>query len=107
MSQAELRRFASAVQETPVCLDAYRTVATAGEMAAQMRRDGYDVTDAEVEETVRRGGDLTDEDLDHVAGGSLVAIGIVGGCLLGLGLAVAGTVSTVILAAKGHQTVDW
>jgi len=94
MSQAELQRFATALQGTPVLAEAYRSAATPLDLAAQLRADGYAVTDAEVEEVHRNGTELSDEQLDTVSGGvvaaalaSIVGIGAIGvlaGAIIGI-----------------------
>ena len=70
MSQAELARFVATAQQTPSILDRYRTLATPADVAAQLRNDGYDVTDGELEVATRHGTELSDEQLDGVAGGT-------------------------------------
>lgn len=97
MSQAELERFAAAVQESPSVLDGYADLVTAREMAVRLRQDGYDVTDAEVEEAARKGGDLSDEQLDQIAGG-------LPGMILGT-LVVGAVASGIILAAGVGVTI--
>ena len=92
MSQSELQRFAAAVQAAPAMLDAYKDAAAPGDLAAQLRRDGYDVTDAEIADASERGRELSDDQLDHVTGGEA---GVIIGGLIAIG-AVA-TLTTVAL----------
>lgn len=95
MSVAELERFAAAVKADPALVESYNGL-TAGQMAARLRDGGYDVTDEEVSEAERRGTELSDEDLDGVAGGSLLGLAAVG-LALGGGAAVVGAVAGVLI----------
>ena len=104
MSQAELQRFAAAVQATPALAEAYRAAATPVELAARLRADGYVVTDAEVEEVHRSGAELSDEQLDDVSGGvvaaalaSIVGIGAIG--------VLAGAIIGIVAAAAKRGTL--
>lgn len=73
MSQAELQRFAAAVQAEPALAERYATAATPAELAQRMRADGYDISDAEVAEAQARGSELSDGQLDAVSGGFAVS----------------------------------
>lgn len=103
MSQAELERFVAVVQNAPEIVEAYRTATTTAELASLLRRDGYDVTQAELDEIARRGSELSDEQLDQVSGGIGVAAVIaalgVGAVAMGLygGLAYVAGVATATL----------
>lgn len=99
MSQTELQRLAVAVQEQPAVAERYAMVGTPEELAARLRADGYDVTEEEIAESVRRGEQLSEEQLDQVSGGALVATALVGGAV-GLGaLFLAGAAGLVTWAA--------
>lgn len=95
MSQTELQRFAAAVQTDPTLVRRYDTATTPADVAALLRRDGYDVTDAEIEEAARLGRELPDEQLDLVTGGGILVGGLVVlGIVAALGTAaVAGAVA--------------
>lgn len=69
MSQAELQRFAAAITDETASAERYRGAATPADLATLMRADGYDVTDDEVTAVLRRNVELTDSQLDAVAGG--------------------------------------
>ncbi|SMH30356.1 Nif11-like leader peptide family RiPP precursor [Azospirillum agricola] len=74
MSQAEIERFVTAANTTPALIETYRTATDAADMATRLRADGYDVTDAEIAAVIAGHGnaELSDEELDGVAGGSRV-----------------------------------
>ncbi|MBP2230952.1 Nif11-like leader peptide family RiPP precursor [Azospirillum agricola] len=77
MSQVDIQRFAAAVQADPSLLDAYRDIADPAALVARLRADGYDVSDDEIAAAIRRGRELSDEQLDQVSGGGvLVAVGV-------------------------------
>lgn len=101
MSQAELERFVAVAQNAPEIVEAYRTATTTAELATLLRRDGYDVTEGELDEIARRGSELSDEQLDQVSGGigvaaviaalgvGAVAMGLYGGLTYVAGVATA------------------
>ncbi|WP_431858160.1 Nif11-like leader peptide family RiPP precursor [Azospirillum sp.] len=104
MSHVELQRFAAAVQESPALLDSYKTAASPADLAARLRGDGYDVTDAELEEVTRAGSELSDDQLDAVSGGlvaelAATAVGIAGLTALG------GAILGIVLGAKKAGTI--
>lgn len=99
MSQAELERFAAAVQADPALVRRYDTASTPADVAALLRRDGYDVTDAEIDEAARRGRELSDDQLDLVTGGGLLVGGLVA---LGIIIAV-GTAAFAGAVAKSRE----
>lgn len=93
MSQAEIQRFASAVQAEPALAEAYVNASSLAEVAARLRTDGYDVTDGELAECLRHGEQLSEDDLDRVTGGVVVSFGtMVGATVLVGALTVAGVV---------------
>lgn len=69
MSQTELQRFATAIKNQSALAERYTAAATPADPAMLMRADGYDVTDDEVTAVLQRNGELTDSQLDAVAGG--------------------------------------
>lgn len=69
MSRSELQRFADEAEKAPVPLDRYGGMATVADLAARLRQDGYDVSDAEIEEA-RLGAAQSD------GGVFVVAIGV-------------------------------
>lgn len=69
MSQSELLRFATAIENQPALAERYGVAATPADLAALMRTDGYDITDDEVTELLPKNDELTDQQLDSVAGG--------------------------------------
>lgn len=75
MSQTEFQRFVTAMQTTPALAETYSTATTPADLAGRLRADGYDVTEAEVQDGLRQAaastGELSDEQLDGVAGGFL------------------------------------
>lgn len=82
MSQAEMDRFAAAVLDNAALAESYKDLTDAAAVAARLRADGFEVTDAEVEDAARSGQTLSEEQLDGVAGG---AIGLVFGALTLIG----------------------
>lgn len=82
MSRTELERFAAAVNESVSLAQGYKDLTNAAAVAARMRADGFDVTDAEVEDAARSGRDLSEDQLDRVVGGSL---GLAFGALTAIG----------------------
>jgi len=93
MSQSELERFAASVQATPALLDAYKDAVVPEDLATLLRRDGYDVTDAEIAEVSERGRELSDDQLDQVTGGDLGLV--VGGLTAIAAVGVLGTVAVL------------
>ncbi|MBP2230948.1 putative ribosomally synthesized peptide with nif11-like leader [Azospirillum agricola] len=95
MSQTELDRFAAAVSDNPALAQDYKDLGSAAAMAARLRADGYDVSDAELEDAARSGRTLSDEQLDRVTGG---ALGLVFGALTAVGaVATFGTVAVLAI----------
>ncbi|WP_147395296.1 Nif11-like leader peptide family RiPP precursor [Azospirillum cavernae] len=75
MSQSEIERLLAAVTSTPDLIASYHTAADAAELAQRLRADGYDISEADIIGRLADGADgaeLSDEDLDGVAGGSRV-----------------------------------
>ncbi|RJF78452.1 Nif11-like leader peptide family natural product precursor [Azospirillum cavernae] len=70
MSQTEFQRFVTAMQATPALAETYNTAATPADLAGRLRADGYDVTEADITDQAADGAELSDEDLDGVAGGA-------------------------------------
>ncbi|MBP2230954.1 Nif11-like leader peptide family RiPP precursor [Azospirillum agricola] len=95
MSQAELERFATAALNEPALAERHAAAANLAELAARLRADGYDVTDAEVADAHRRSVELPDEMLDQVSGGAGVLLGLGGLALVG------GLVFGAVVAADG------
>lgn len=72
MSQSEIERLLAAVTSTPDLIASYHTAADAAELAQRLRADGYDISEADIIGRLADGAELSDEDLDGVAGGSRV-----------------------------------
>ncbi|WP_029009205.1 Nif11-like leader peptide family natural product precursor [Azospirillum halopraeferens] len=87
MSQAELQRFTTAMLNDPGLAERYVAAGSVAELAALLRRDGYDIADAEIEAARRRSTEMTDEELDGITGGGFVfglaGITLVGGLVIG------------------------
>ncbi|RJF78454.1 Nif11-like leader peptide family natural product precursor [Azospirillum cavernae] len=98
MSGSGLERFAAAIQAAPSLLDAYKDATTPAELAALLRRDGYDVTDTEIAAAAEQGRDLSDDQLDQVTGGS---IGVILGGLIAVGaVATLGAVAVLGIVSR-------
>lgn len=69
MSHTELQRFASAALNDTALAGRYAAVRSPADLAGLMRADGYDVTDDEVAAAFHKDPDLSDDQLDAVAGG--------------------------------------
>lgn len=100
MSLSELQRFADTLSAQPALVDAYSANATPSELAGHLRRDGYEVTDEEVEAAYNAGSELSDEQLDQVSGG-FVGILIAAGVLAGIGAGGLLALGAVIPATVG------
>ncbi|SMH28695.1 Nif11-like leader peptide family RiPP precursor [Azospirillum agricola] len=98
MSQTDLQRFADAIRTTPDLLERYAGLAGPAEVAAQLRADGYDVSGDEVEAGMSRGRELSDEQLDQVSGGSILATAAIGVAVGAGALFAAGVAGTWIWA---------
>ncbi|SMH28696.1 Nif11-like leader peptide family RiPP precursor [Azospirillum agricola] len=105
MSQAELQRFAAAVQADPALAESYGTAATPAELAARLRADGYDIGDGELAAAHRGGSELSDEQLDGVSGGFVVATVMANLFALGLGGALVGAVAGIVADSARRGTL--
>lgn len=106
MSQAELQRFAAAVQAEPALAERYATAATTAELAERMRADGYDIAEAEVAAAQARGSELSDGQLDAVSGGLAVSAVIAANIFaLVLGGAVVGSAIGIVADAARKGTL--
>lgn len=86
MSQSELQRFAARLQAEPSLVGSYQLVNTVEDLATRLWEDGYDVTDAEVQAAYQAGCELSDAQLDQVAGGILLELPIIAGVLAAIGI---------------------
>lgn len=101
MSHTEVQRFATAVQSAPGLIDSYRTASTPAELGARLRSDGYDIADDEIAEYQRRSTELTEDQLDQVAGGGLLTLGVVVGSMVGA-LLIGGAIPAVLTAIQNR-----
>ncbi|MGQ9367164.1 Nif11-like leader peptide family RiPP precursor [Azospirillum sp. A39] len=85
MSQTELQRLAVALQADPGIGERFRDASDAADLSARLRAAGYGITEEEAAEMARRATELSDDQLDQVAGGFVATA-----------VAVAGTAATVV-----------
>lgn len=104
MSQAELERFAMAVQALPQLAASYGEASNAADLAVRLRSDGYGVTDAEVAASLERGAELSDSQLDQVSGGLVAELAATAVGLAGLGI-LGGVVAGIVATAHRNGTI--
>lgn len=114
MSGVELQRFAAAIEDNPSLAERYALATTTAELAVLMQADGYDVGEEELtaaqQAALQSGSDLTDEQLEQVAGGGVVMT-VLGLTLAGVAMAVAagviGGAGAIVRTIKGNGNPDW